>query len=43
LTNDRPYRKALGAEEAVSVIREETEKGWWDRRVVEVFAGMVEA
>jgi putative two-component system response regulator len=41
LTNDRPYRKALSAEEALSVIEDETRRGWWDPAVVASFAAMV--
>jgi putative two-component system response regulator len=41
LTNDRPYRKALPAEEALAVLREETARGWWDREVLEEFAVMI--
>ena len=41
LTNDRPYRKALPAVAALETIREETQRGWWDVRVVEAFAGLV--
>ncbi|HQU34511.1 MAG TPA: response regulator [Thermoanaerobaculaceae bacterium] len=41
LTNDRPYRKALSAEDALAVQREETARGWWDREVLEAFAVMI--
>ena len=41
LTNDRPYRKALSAEDALTVQREETARGWWDREVLESFAVMI--
>jgi putative two-component system response regulator len=41
LTNDRPYRKALSAEDALTVQREETARGWWDREVLEAFAVMI--
>ncbi len=41
LTNDRPYRKALSAEAALAVQREETARGWWDRKVLESFAVMI--
>src|SRR3984893_4624930 len=30
LTTDRPYRKALSSENALSIIREEVKRGWWD-------------
>lgn len=41
LTNERPYRKALSAEDALTVQREETARGWWDREVLESFAAMI--
>ncbi|MEW6336436.1 MAG: HD-GYP domain-containing protein [Acidobacteriota bacterium] len=41
LTNDRPYRRAQSPAEAIAILRAETAKGWWDRRVVEEFAAMV--
>lgn len=43
LTSDRPYRKALPPDEAVRILREETARGFWDPRVVEVFAQSLEA
>jgi putative two-component system response regulator len=41
VTNDRPYRKALSAGDALAVQREETARGWWDREVLEAFAVMI--
>jgi putative two-component system response regulator len=41
VTNDRPYRKALSARDALAVQREETARGWWDREVLEAFAVMI--
>jgi putative two-component system response regulator len=41
LTNERPYRKALSSAEALTVLREETRKGWWDGDLVEAFAAML--
>jgi len=41
LTNDRPYRRALTAEQAFTILARETERGWWNRRVVDAFASMV--
>ena len=35
LTTDRPYRKALSAEKAFSVMREEVHRGWWDGALVD--------
>lgn len=34
LTSDRPYRLALAPEEALSTLREEAMRGWWDKRLV---------
>lgn len=42
LTVDRCYRPAMTTEEAVSVIREETEKGFWDPAIVGEFLAMLE-
>ncbi|HQT94110.1 MAG TPA: response regulator [Thermoanaerobaculaceae bacterium] len=41
LTNDRPYRKALSAEDALGLQREEAARGWWDREVLDAFAVMI--
>ena len=34
LTTDRPYRAALTHEQALSTVREEAQRGWWDRALV---------
>jgi putative two-component system response regulator len=41
LTTDRPYRKALSAEKAFTIMREEAKRGWWDRSVLDAFAALV--
>ena len=41
LTTDRPYRKALSAEKAFEIIREEVKRGWWDSSVVNEFEAVV--
>ncbi|MBZ5588079.1 MAG: response regulator [Acidobacteriia bacterium] len=41
LTNDRPYRRALPKERAFDILAQETERGWWNPRVVEAFAFMI--
>src|SRR6202166_3551219 len=33
LTTDRPYRKALSSQEALSIMRSEVKKGWGDRGI----------
>lgn len=43
LTTDRPYRKALPQAEALNLMRSEAERGWWDRRLIEEFAGLLAA
>jgi len=43
LTTERPYRKALPSREAIRILREEAERGWWDAEVVEIFAQLKEA
>ncbi len=37
LTTDRPYRRALPAAEALTILVAETRKGWWDPQIVETF------
>jgi putative two-component system response regulator len=39
LTTDRPYRRALPADEALRIIDVETKRGWWDPTVVGAFTG----
>lgn len=41
LTTDRPYRKALSAEKAFSIMREEVKRGWWDGSVLNEFEAVV--
>jgi putative two-component system response regulator len=41
LTTDRPYRKALSAEKAFEIMREEAKRGWWDSSVLDVFEAVV--
>jgi putative two-component system response regulator len=41
LTTDRPYRKALTAEKAFAIIREEVKRGWWDGSVLNEFEAVV--
>jgi putative two-component system response regulator len=43
LTTDRPYRKALPAEKAFSIMREEVKRGWWDGSVLNEFEAVVNA
>jgi putative two-component system response regulator len=41
LTTVRPYRSALPAEEAFSVLADEASKGWRDRMLIDAFVGVV--
>jgi putative two-component system response regulator len=41
LTTDRPYRKALSAEKAFAIMREEVKRGWWDGAVLDEFEAVV--
>jgi putative two-component system response regulator len=41
LTTSRPYKQALGAEEALIVMRKEIAKGWWDPNVFAMFEKMI--
>ena len=42
LTVDRCYRAAMPVEEAVAVVKSETEKGFWDREIVAEFLAMLD-
>ena len=42
LTTRRPYKPALPLEEAFTLMREETRKGWWDARLMELFIRLVQ-
>jgi putative two-component system response regulator len=37
LTTDRPYRKALPSERAISILHDEVRRGWWDGALVKEF------
>ena len=41
LTTDRPYRAALRPEQALSTVREETHRGWWDPEIVNVLENLL--
>lgn len=40
LTTERPYKSALAHEEALRVMQEEVERGWWDAHVYDAFRDM---
>ena len=40
LTTERPYKRALGHVEALGVMQEEVERGWWDPNVYDAFRDM---
>lgn len=41
LTTDRPYKKAFSVATALSTLREEVAKGWWDPKVFGEFENLV--
>jgi cyclic di-GMP phosphodiesterase len=43
LTTDRPYRKALPLDKALSIMREEVKRGWWDGSILDEFEVVVHA
>jgi putative two-component system response regulator len=42
LTTSRPYKPALTVEEALSVMKNEVRKGWWDPNVFAEFERLIE-
>ncbi len=38
LTSDRPYRKGMDKEKALGILKEESDKGWWDKNLLAKFA-----
>src|SRR6195256_2067364 len=42
LTTDRPYRKALPAEKAFAIMREEVKRGWWDGSILDEFEAVAQ-
>jgi putative two-component system response regulator len=42
-TTERPYKPAFTPEQSFALMREETRKGWWDTRLVEIFIDLVQA
>jgi putative two-component system response regulator len=41
LVTDRPYRKALGHEEAIRTMRNEARRGWWDASLISEFEALL--
>jgi putative two-component system response regulator len=41
LTTDRPYRTAMKRDEALKVMRDEVNRGWWDKSILEKFETIV--
>jgi putative two-component system response regulator len=37
LTTSRPYKPALGADQALAIMKEEVQRGWWDPAVFDEF------
>jgi putative two-component system response regulator len=42
LTTDRPYRDALSPDQALEIMWEETNRGWWDAELVQELQGMLQ-
>lgn len=42
LTTDRPYRDALSPDQALEIMWEETNRGWWDAELVQALQGMLQ-
>lgn len=42
LTSARPYKAAFSIEESIQILRDETEKGYWDKDVVEKFIAFIQ-
>lgn len=42
LTTDRSYRRALSPDDAIRVLRDETERGWWDAALLDVFEALLQ-
>ncbi len=40
-TTERPYKPAFPRDQALALLREETAKGWWDPRLVNVFISLI--
>jgi putative two-component system response regulator len=41
LITDRPYRRALCHDEAISTMRDEAKRGWWDRSLIDEFEALI--
>ncbi len=41
LTTDRPYKVAFSPEVALDLMEEESERGWWDRELMDAFREMI--
>jgi putative two-component system response regulator len=43
LSTERPYRHALPVHEALGIMREEAQRGWWDESIINEFAAVLES
>jgi putative two-component system response regulator len=43
VTHNRPYQRTRSAAEAVQLLREQVERGWRQRAIVEAFARIVDS
>jgi putative two-component system response regulator len=42
LTTERPYKRALGVDQALDLMKREVKKGWWDPRLFAAFQEMMQ-
>lgn len=42
LTTPRPYRAAFPQDEAVAILQDEANRGWWDAALLDAFRGVLE-
>jgi putative two-component system response regulator len=43
LTTERPYKRAFSIADALQTMREEVDKGWWDRRILDEFEQLIKS
>jgi putative two-component system response regulator len=43
LTTERPYKRAFSIADALQTMREEVDKGWWDRRIFDEFEQLIKS
>ena len=43
LTTERPYKRAFSTTDALQTMREEVDKGWWDRHIFDEFEQLIKS